>query len=257
MPHLAIIVDADACVPQRLRADLGMLTAPLDAPELDASTPVGELRREAGPNDPAAVTEARLRAAADHDAVLYFSAGPGPGAAPGAAEAPGERARFEHVETGSALMAAGWQAVAAAVAARHGGGVEEASAAARTVGASVSTLLMLEHPEFAAAGGPMAGLRRRRAVVRLEGSALDVLERCARRDQALVALRDRFAAEAAGEGRLRVAVHHAAAAAAAEAMAQWVRATMAPEEVVIAPLTRHAASWWGPGMVGFAWYRER
>jgi fatty acid-binding protein DegV len=54
---------------------------------------------------------------------------------------------------------------------------------------------------------------------------------------------------------LRAAVHHAAAGAAAEAMALWIERHLDPAQVVIAPLTRHAAAWLGPGMLGIAWLR--
>jgi hypothetical protein len=78
-----------------------------------------------------------------------------------------------------------------------------------------------------------------------------------RREAALAALRDRFALEirAAG-GRPRVAVQHAAAGAAAEAMATWCTRNLDLAEVVIAPLTRHQAARLGTGLLGMAWLTE-
>ncbi|MDA1002803.1 MAG: hypothetical protein O3B31_05570, partial [Chloroflexi bacterium] len=73
----------------------------------------------------------------------------------------------------------------------------------------------------------------------------------------LVALRDRFAELAReGTGALRVAVHHAGAAAGAEALATWTQRRLAPDELLVAPITRHAATRFGPRMIGVAWYRE-
>ena len=262
MPHPVIVADADACVPQRIRDDLGIVTAPLDAPLIEGQPSVLELRRDFAPLPPQAVADACMRAAETSDAVLYFSvADPDvDGVAEYAARALGRRARFVHRNTGSVLMACGWQAVAAAVAARGGADMEQACAAASEVASRTQLLAMIEHPEMLnipAGGWSWVGMRRRRAIFRITSAEFEVLERINRRDDALETLRDRFADDARdGEGFLRVAVHHSGSEAAAEAMAQWAERALAPEEVVVAPLTRHAAGRFGPGMVAFAWYRE-
>ncbi len=262
MSHPVIVADADACVPRRIRDDLGIVTAPLDAPLVEGQPSVIELRRDFAPLSPQAVADACMRAAETGDAVLYFSvADPDTdGVAEHAARALGRRARFVHRDTEAVLMACGWQAVAAAVAARAGAGVEQACAAAGEVASRTQVLAMIEHPEMLnipAGGWSWVGLRRRRAIFRLTSADFEVLERVNRREDALEALRDRFADDAReGEGFLRVAVHHAGSQAAAEAMVHWTKRTLAPEEVVVAPLTRHAAGRFGPGMIAFAWYRE-
>jgi fatty acid-binding protein DegV len=262
MPHPVIVADADACVPQRIRDDLGIITAPLDAPLVEGQPSVLELRRDFAPFPPQAIADACMRAAETSDAVLYFSvADPDAGGlAEDAARALGRRARFVHRDTGAVLMACGWQAVAAAVAARSGAGMEQACAAAGEVASRTQVLAMIEHPEMLntpAGGWSWGGLRRRRAIFRLTSADFEVLERISRREEALETLRDRFADAARdGEGFLRVAVHHAGSEAAAEAMVLWTERALAPEEVVVAPLTRHAAGRFGPGMVAFAWYRE-
>ena len=265
MPNLGIVVDADACIPERIRTDLGILSAPLHAPLLEGNETVMDLRHDADPPDPDAVAAACVRAAEESDTVLYVTVTDGNAdngaSAARAAAAVGARARVVHYPSGDALMACGWQAIAAAVAARDtasaGHACEAAQEAARAAANRVHVLAMLEHPERMNVGGALGGLRRRRALVRLRGGDVEVIDRVTGRSDALVSLRDSFAEQAgAGEGYLRVAVHHAGAAAAADAMMRWVEQELSPEEIVIAPLTRHAAARFGPGMLAFAWYRE-
>lgn len=264
MPNLGIVVDADACIPERIRTDLGILSAPLHAPLLEGRASVIDLRHDAEPPDPDTVAAACVRAAEESDVVLYVTVtdgGDDGAAAARAAAAVGARARVVHHPSGNALMACGWQVIAAAVAARDAASADHAcdvaQEAARAAANRVHVLAMLEHPERMNVGGTLGGLRRRRALVRLRDGDVEVIDRVTGRGDALVSLRDSFAEQAgAGEGYLRVAVHHAGAAAAADAMMRWVEQELSPEEIVIAPLTRHAAARFGPGMLAFAWYRE-
>jgi fatty acid-binding protein DegV len=263
--RIAIVVDADASIPERLRDDLGILTAPADAPMLLEPETIPALRLEAvEPLDAELVASVCGNVARDASALLYVTTGDDFGSPDGAAKAARRAAvakrpdiEFAAHESGAALMGCGWQAVEAATIVRRGGTLTDAAEAASGLRDRVSVLALLEHPELASAAGmTVLGLfRGRRAIVELRGAELVVLSRPARRDEALVELRDRFAERArAGAGPLRVAVHHAAAAPAAEAMSRWVERDLAPQEVVIAPITRHAATRLGPEMVGFAWY---
>ena len=140
MPNLGIVVDADACIPERIRTDLGILSAPLHAPLLEGNETVMDLRHDADPPDPDAVAAACVRAAEESDTVLYVTVTDGNAdngaSAARAAAAVGARARVVHYPSGDALMACGWQAIAAAVAARDtasaGHACEAAQEAART-----------------------------------------------------------------------------------------------------------------------------
>jgi fatty acid-binding protein DegV len=104
------------------------------------------------------------------------------------------------------------------------------------------------------------GTARLRALVALRGGEIDVLARPVKREDGLVALRDRFTelARARGEAAqgLHVAVHHAGAGAGAEALATWARRTLSPAELIVTPITRHAATRLGPRMIGVAWYHD-
>lgn len=265
MAAVSIVTDADASVPERLRRELEILTAPLDAPVLaEAEPPVG-LRRDQAPVAADAAVAACLRAAGCSETVVYVGADDGYGG--GSALVREARAALAGREgTGAlvsvpiagALMGAGWAAVAAAVAARAGRETGEVIAEAQRVGSVARVLALLEHPQFAGLGGGLAAaLRRARALVELRGREIEVLERPRGREAGLLALRERFAHEArAAEGYLRVAIHHAGAAPAAGAMQRWVDRELRPEESLLAPLTRHAATRLGPGLVGFAWYHD-
>ena len=263
--RIAIVVDADACVPERIRRDLDILTAPLDAPLFAGNVSLSQLRLDQAPASADEGAEACLRASEHASTVLYLAAGDRYGGCGASLEraaallrqrAPG--VTFASHATGGALMACGWQAIAAAVAVRQGAAVDAALQAANAVRERVQVLVALDHPELVGATDTLSlALRRRRAIARLTGGDVQVLQRTSRRDELLVDLRDRFGESAReGEGRLRVAVHHAGAEGAAQAMARWAQQTLTPEEVVIAPLTHHATTRLGPAMVGFAWYRE-
>ena len=263
--RIAIVVDADGCVPERIRRDLDILTAPLDAPLFAGNVSLSQLRLDAAPARADEAAAACLHAAEQASTVLYLAAGDRYGGGEAAVEraatllrrdAPG--VTFVSHATDGALMACGWQAIAAAVAVRQGAAVEAALEAASEVRERMQVLVALDHPELVGATDTRSlALRRRRVIAQLSGSVVLVLERTSRRNELLVDLRDRFGERAReGEGRLRVAVQHAGAEGAAQAMASWTQQTLAPEEVVIAPLTHHAATRLGPAMVGFAWYRE-
>lgn len=264
MGRFGIITDADACIPRPLLDELGILTAPLDAAPFDEDEPPQHLRRDAAPAEPAGAIHALARATSLHPAILYLGAGDGYGGSPTiraaveavAAMSPMHR-DLRAIDSAGTLMGCGWQAIAAA---RAGDDLDAALAAAETVRNRVRVLALLEHPQFAGLKSDVlpGQIARARALVSLAGEAVDIVELVPKRDVGLKALRDLLGAGAReGEGPLHVAVHHAGAAAAAGALAEWARRRLDAAEVVIAPLTRHAATRLGPAMVGVAWYRER
>ena len=260
-PRIRVVVDADACVPAPLLDALGIVCAP-PAPEyvLDRIS-VPELVAGVGVVEATAIAAACAEVAEPGEAVIYIRADDGhasPADAVALAQAAvqGRGARFASVGTGGALMGAGWAAVRAAERIAAGGTIEDAVAAAEHAAHRARVIAMLEHPEMT---GHLPGGRDRapgRMIVRLEGEAMPLLGLVPRREAALAALRDRFgdfATAPADGGRLRIAVHHAGAAAGAEALATWARRRFDDAEITIAPLTRHAARRLGPGMIGVAW----
>lgn len=257
MTEIAIVTDADSCVPAALRAALDIRTAPDDAPLLLEAETIPKLRSEAAEatsDDAIAVCQAAIAAGASH--VLYVPAQDGYGSAPDLDEALAALDGNVTTEpTGAALMGAGWQAIVAAEALRDGGGLDAATTAAGNVRSSVQVLVMLEHPELgSAAGNAELGIARSRALAYLRGPEVSIVSRPNKREDALAMLRDRFAETVSDPSRTHVAVQHAAAGPGADALARWIERELAPARVLIAPLTRHAATRLGPRMLGLAWY---
>ena len=257
-----VIVDADACVPAATRAALHIAVAPGEPELLLERVPIPRLALERGPFEVDAIGEACAAVAEPGEGVIYVRTGDGHGspddggaAARIAVEARG--ATFQLVETGAALMGAGWAAVVAAEAAARGADVEEAAALAREAASRTRVLAMLEHPEVVGVVAPSLYVTPNRMVTLLEGPEVRTVGGMPRREEALVLFRDQFGQRVRAEvGRPRIAVHHAASAAAAEAMARWCERNLDAAEVVVAPLTRHQAARLGPGLLAMAWLPE-
>lgn len=259
---VAVIVDADACVPAALGAALDIRSAPANAPLLLEPDTIPKLRSEATAMEgPAAIEVCRSAVAEGASELLYLTVDDSFGSAPDLAEqlaaAMGGESRVVVDPSEGALMGCGWQAVAAAEAIRDGGTLDAARTAAAAVRSKVRVLAMLEHPELASAAGVAElALDRQRALVELDGPEVTIMARHRRREDALQQLRDRFAATVTDGARAHVAVHHAGAAPGAEALARWIERELSPARLVLAPLTRHAAARLGPRMIGIAWYED-
>ena len=259
---VAVIVDADACVPAALTAALDIRTAPANAPLLLEPETIPQLRSEATAFDATPAIEASRAATADGATeLLYLNVDDGFGSAPDLAEqlpaALKDGARIVVDSSEGALMGCGWQAVAAAEAIRDGGDLDAALAAARDVRGTVRVIAMLEHPELATAAGAAAlDQTRQRVLAELRGSELGLMGLYKERNDALQQLRDRFASSIKSGSRAHIAVHHAGAGPGAEALARWIERELSPARLVVAPLTRHAAARLGPRMLGIAWYED-
>ena len=196
--------------------------------------------------------EAARAAAGDDGAAVYLPLGDGYGSPEGigAALAP---LGVEVLPPGGALMAGGWSALAAARVASEGASIEKVRAAAANAAERADSVLLLEYPELAGVtgGSPMAV--RWRAVVRPRGEKPSLVAGYDERPQAIGALLDAALEACGGRDELRLAVHHASAAAPAEALVRWAERELSPAELVLAPITRHAATRFGPRMLGLAW----
>lgn len=256
---LRIVVDADVSLPEPVARRGGILIAPDDATLLVARENIPRLMVEVGaPLDTAPAVEACRRAAEqagpDGD-VLYVGPGDGHGHPEGvedlaraAVESTG--ARF-HAITKDVLMASGWRAALAADAVAAG--TDAATAVEQARAARTQLLALIEHPELSgqSAPGNLGVPSRVVTLVRDDGFALDAMP--PQRDTALRLLRDRFATMVEGASALRVAVHHGGVGPAGDAMATWIERNLHPLEVHVTPITRHAATKYGPGFLGIAW----
>ncbi len=257
-----IIVDADACIPADIRAALRIAVAPAEPELLLERIPIPRLALERGPFAIEAIAEACGAVAEPGEAVVYIRTGDAHGspdeagaAARAAVEARG--ATFHLVETRAALMGAGWAAVAAAEAAANGADPQEAVRVALQTVERSRVMAMLEHPEVVGVVTPSLYFTPNRMVAMLDGPEVTPIIALPRRANALIALRDEFGAAVREEpGRARIAVHHGAAGAAADAMAAWCQRNLDAAEVFIAPITRHQGARLGPGFLALAWLRE-
>lgn len=260
-----VMVDADASIPEVLRADLPLRQVPDDAPVLMERVAIPRLALEREPVAAEHAVEASAQAAREGSGVVLVSVGDAYGNAPDAIERAGDAVRaqdapFAACATGQALMAAGWPAVIAAEAVQRGANAAEAAAAASQAAGSAHLLAYFEHPELVGLADTPSPTAR--AVGRIKGEACTLIASMPRRDGGLMMLRDRFhdlvsVDPVKGDhGALRVAVHHAGTPPAAEAMAKWIERNTDAAQVVVAPLTRHAAARYGPGFVAIAWVRD-
>lgn len=256
---LRVVVDADVSLPVSLADQLDIRVVPDDATLLVARENIPRLMVEVGgPLEVDRAVEACRLAAEGGADVLYVGPGDQHGRPPDVEEP--ARAGVEaaggrfHSIAADVFMASGWRAVIAAEAAAEG--VEAEVAVERARGVTTQLLALIEHPELTGqqAPGNLGQPNRVVTLVRDDGFALDALP--PRRDDGLRLLRDRFASMVGDATGLRVCVHHGGAGPAGEAMATWIERHLQPLEVHVMPITRHAATRYGPGLVGIAWIQE-
>ena len=218
---------------------------------------------------PGAYAEAILRAGHDAEAVLcitvsrQFSAmydAAAQGAALAREQAPNLDVRV--LDSGAAAMAQGFIVIEAARAAQQGAGIEQVIARAEELMPKVQLLVVLDTLTYVARSGrvprlivwassplqvkPIAqfhrGAYRAVAIVRTMRRAVD----------RLVQLLE----QRAKGGGLHVCVHHTNVPREAETLAERVRVSLQPKELLISEFTQVMGVHTGPGLLGFAFYTE-
>lgn len=164
------------------------------------------------------------------------------------------------LDSTAAAMSQGFIVLEAARAARQGATIENVIARAEALMPRVHLLVMIDTLTYLARSGRVPrlvvwaasplqvkpivafqrGAYRPVAIVRTRKRAVDRLFR---------ALQDRV-----GGNSLHVCVHHTNALADAEALADRVRQTLAPNELLISEFTQVMGVHTGPGLLGFAFY---
>lgn len=258
---VTVVLDAAASVPAALVEGRLIRLAPPEPPRMVTFESVSRLSLDAFPAEADPVVEA-CRQAAEAGDVLYVSVDDGHGGPPQAADLARAAVesygrRFAHLPTGASLLKAGWPAVLAAEAAAQGADLDTALETGRAALAGVGMLGVIDHPEMANPNSTSGLVAPPRGVARWDGPRIVIAPR-PQRDAALAMLRDLFTAAVtreAGEqrGALRVAVVHASAASAAEALALWAERRLHATEVAVDAVTRHAATRLGPGFVAVSW----
>ena len=252
MPPITVVTDADASVPRDVAAAVGLLVAPANAPLLEELETLPRLTLEAGVQDAAPLLDLARRMSEDDRALCYVPSGDGYGS-PADIDASLTASGVEVLTSAGSLMAGGWVALAAAEAAAAGATLDAIGEVVNATAERSGCLVLLEYPELAGVtgGSPMAA--RWRAIVRPRGEELSLVGGHNDRRQAIGALLDATLDACRDREGLRLAVHHASATAPAEALVRWAERELSPEALVLAPITRHAATRYGPRMLGLAW----
>lgn len=247
--RVTVITDADSCVPRDLARAAGLVLAPAEAPLLEEHETLPRLRLEATVQEAGPLLAAARAVGAGS---CYVPAGDGYGSPPGM-DAELAALGVEVTPAAGSLMAGGWSALAAARAAAAGAALADVVDAATGAADRAGCIVLLEYPELAGVTGGSPMTPRWRAVVRPRGETLSLVGGYDERPQAIGGLLDAVLEACEGLEGLRVAVHHASAGAPAEALLRWAERELSPVELVLAPLTRHAATRFGPRMLGIAW----
>ncbi len=284
MGRVGVVTDSTACIPADLAARHRIQVIPLflefgdqvyqDGMTAHAAEFYRALRTARQPPTTAApapgvYAEAILRAATDADAVLcitvarQFSAmydAAVQGAALAREQAPQLSVRV--LDSGAAAMAQGFVSLEAARAALDGATIDQVTARAQAVMPRVQLLVALDTLTYLARSGRVPRLLVW-ASSPLQVKPIVEFQRGAYRPVAIVRTMRRtverlFQAleRRAQPDALHVCVHHTNAPDGAEALAERVRASLHPKELLISEFTQVMGVHTGPGLLGFAFYTE-
>ena len=279
MRRAGIVTDTTACLPPGLAARYAIEVLPLDLVFADAvyrdglTESSGEFyetlassRRPptTGSPAPGAYAEAILRAGRQAEAVLCLTVSRQFSAMQGMAlareQAPNLDIRV--LDSGAAAMAQGFVALEAARAAQEGAGIDDVIARAEALMPRVQLLVALDTLTYLGRSGRVprlliwasSPLRIKPVVVFQRGSYRPVgIARTMRgaTDRLIQALEQRSEA-----GGLHVCVHHTNAPDAAAALAERVRTSLQPAELLVSEFTQVMGVHTGPGLLGFAFYSD-
>ncbi|MCH7488704.1 MAG: DegV family protein [Chloroflexi bacterium] len=284
MSRAGIVTDTTACLPPGLAARYAIEVLTLDLVFEDAVYRDGltESSREfyetlassrrpptTGSPAPGAYAEAILRAGQDAEAVLcitvsrQFSAmhdAAMQGMALAREQAPNLDIRV--LDSGAAAMAQGFVALEAARAAQEGAGIEHVIARAEALMPRVQLLVALDTLTYLGRSGRVprlliwasSPLQIKPIVVFQRGSYRPIgIVRTMRgaTDRLFQALEQRTKA-----GDLHVCVHHTNAPDSAAALAERVRTSLQPAELLVSEFTQVMGVHTGPGLLGFAFYSD-
>ena len=281
---LGIVTDSTACIPQELAASHHIEVIPLylmfgdqtywdgmgeSAADFYEALQTAPTPPTTAATSPGAYAEAILRAGSDAEAVLcvtvsrQFSAmhdAAVQGAARAREQAPGLDVRV--LDSGAAAMAQGFVALEAARAASESLDIAGVLGRAEGLMPRVQLLVMLDTLTYLARSGRVPRLLAW-ASSPLQVKPIVEFQRGAYRPVALVRTRSRAVerlyqalVERGRGGTLHVCVHHTNTPAEAEALAERVRASLRPKELLVSEFTQVMGVHTGPGLLGFAFYTE-
>ncbi len=284
MQRVAIITDSTACIPPDLAASLNVNIIPLflefedavyeDGISEDTSAFYETLASAKQPPTtaapaPGAYTDAMLKAGEHASSVLTITvssqfSGMIDAAKQGMALAK-ERAPNLDVrvlDSGAAAMAQGFVAIEAARAAQTGGDIDLVIRRAQALQSRVQLLVSLDTLTYLGSSGRVPRLLiwassplQVKPIVSFEGGKYRPIGLARSADGAMRRLL-RALEQRSESGRLHVCVHHTSAPDQAAELMERVRSSLQPVELFVSEFTQLMGVHTGPGLLGFAFYRE-
>jgi DegV family protein with EDD domain len=284
MPRVGIVTDSTACIPPKLAAELGIQVLPLylafgDATYEDGLTEQAaefyeRLRSAPRPPStsapsPGAYAEAILRAGRDAEAVLCITVSRQfshmyDAAAQGAALAREQAPRLDIrvLDSTAAAMAQGFVALEAARAAKEGATIDEAIARGEALMPRVQLVVVLDTLVYLARSGRVPRLivwaaspLQLKPIVAFHKGVYRPVTFVRTMRRAVDRLMQELERRTRGQ-QLHVCVHHTNVPLQAEELAQRVRASLQPKELLVREFTQVMGVHTGPGLLGFAFYTE-
>jgi len=285
MPRVAIVTDSTACIPPGLAAELGVHVLPLYLAFEDATYEDGlseqaaefyeRLRTAPRPPStsapsPGAYAEAILRAGRAAEAVLCVTVArqfshmidaATQGATLAREQAPNLDIRV--LDSTAAAMAQGFVALEAARAAQEGADIEGVIARAERLMPRVQLVVVLDTLAYLARSGrvPMLVVRvssplQIKPIVAFQKGVYRPVTFVRTMRRAVGRLVQELERRTKGEP-LHVCVHHTNVPREAEELAERVRASLQPKELLVREFTQVMGVHTGPGLLGFAFYTEQ
>ncbi len=284
MPRTGIVTDSTACIPPELAAELRIETIPLflafedevyqDGISEQASEFYERLRTTQAPPttsapSPGAYAEAILRAGRDADAVACFTVSrqfsamydsAAQGAALAREQAPQLDVRV--LDSQAAAMAQGFVVLEAARAAADGAPIDECVRRAEELMPQVQLLVVLDTLVYLARTGRVPRLivwaaspLQLKPIVEFQGGSyrpVTMVRTMRRASDRLYQLLERRV-----QGKeLHVCVQHTNVPEGAAVLAERVRTSLQPKELIVREFTQVMGVHTGPGLLGFSFYAK-
>ena len=282
MPRIAIVTDSSACLPTELAERYNVRIVPLSLlfdgtvfrdgelsqDEFYARLRDPEQRATTAAPAPGEFLEAfRAARAAGASAVLCLTlssrySGTHSSAINAADLAVRELPGFEVrvIDTGGIAMAHGLAVLDAAKGAAAGGSLDETAATACRAAAGANLVGVLETTRYLARSGRVpwivhfvTSLLRIKPIIAASAGKTRAVGRVRTMTKGMERMIDFVRRNTASDRPLRVAVMHADASGQAQVLAERVRDTLAPAELLITEFTGVMAVHTGPGFLGLAW----
>jgi DegV family protein with EDD domain len=168
---------------------------------------------------------------------------------------------IEIVDSRSAVMGLGFQAIAAAEATEAGATYKEAAAAARALIPAMRVNFVVDTLEFLHRGGRIGGASRYigtmlsiKPILTLENGKIEPLDKVRTKKKAIAKLLDMTEADLQGKSNFRIAVQNAATPEEGHQIAEEVKKRFGLENVIQSDISPVIGAHTGPGAVATIYY---